>query len=88
MALTFWSASVAVTVYTTVGIVSKLFIMRYQVRKLLAQQEQSPYFSVAAMLIESAMLYTCNAIAFIVTYARGDTVSLLLIAILGQVQVR
>ncbi|EKM49603.1 uncharacterized protein PHACADRAFT_265139 [Phanerochaete carnosa HHB-10118-sp] len=88
MALTFWSSSISVTCYCTLGIVTKLLHMRYQVRKAFGPGEQSPYFSVAAMLIESALLYTLFTLAFLVTYARPGTynASPMLLAIQGQVQ--
>ena len=88
MALTFWSASISVTCYCTLGIVVKLLYMRYQVRKAFgANEPDSPYFSVAAMLIESALLYAAFALSFLITYAQGNTASLMLLSILGQVQV-
>ena len=61
--------------------------MRYQIRRALGPQEVSPYFSVAAMLIESALLYTIVALVFIITYARDSIVSVFLIPLVGQVQV-
>ncbi|EKM48023.1 uncharacterized protein PHACADRAFT_155352 [Phanerochaete carnosa HHB-10118-sp] len=87
MALTFWSASISVTCYCTLGIIIKLLYMRYQVRKAFGGGEQLPYFSVAAMLIESALLYVAFALAFLVTYALSNRISFMLISILGQAQV-
>ncbi|EKM48775.1 uncharacterized protein PHACADRAFT_108289, partial [Phanerochaete carnosa HHB-10118-sp] len=86
MALTFWSASISVTCYCTLGIIIKLLYMRYQVRKAFGGGEQLPYFSVAAMLIESALLYVAFALAFLVTYALSNRISFMLISILGQAQ--
>lgn len=87
MALAFWSSSISVTCYCTVCIVLKLLHMRYQVRKAFgANEPNSPYFSVAAMLIESALLYAAFALSFLITYAQGNSASLMLLSILGQVQ--
>ncbi|EKM49608.1 uncharacterized protein PHACADRAFT_265150 [Phanerochaete carnosa HHB-10118-sp] len=87
MALTFWSASISVTCYCTLGIVAKLLYMRHQIRKVFSANEpDSPYFSAAAMLIESALLYAAFALSFLITYAEGNTASLMLFSMLGQVQ--
>ncbi|GJE95612.1 hypothetical protein PsYK624_117980 [Phanerochaete sordida] len=86
MALTFWSSSISVTCYCTIFIVGRLLYMRHQIRRAIGTSSQLPYFSVAAMVTESAMLYTAFAFAFLITYASGNSASLMLISILGQVQ--
>ncbi|TCD68387.1 hypothetical protein EIP91_010896 [Steccherinum ochraceum] len=85
-ALVYWSSSIATTILLTCLIVGRLFYTRYQVRAALGPRYQASYFSVSALLIESAFLYTSVAIIFLVTYARNSTVNFLFFGLLGQME--
>lgn len=87
-ALAYWSISIATTLLLTVLIVCRLLFMRYKLRKVLsADDRNSPYTSLSAMLIESAFLYAVTALIFIITFAKNDPVQNLVLPVLGQVQV-
>ena len=87
-ALIFWSCSISLTIFLRLCIVAKLMLMRRRIRAVMGQDFTSPYISIAAVLVESAVLYSVVALAFIVTYARGSNINFLVIRVLGQVQVR
>jgi hypothetical protein len=68
--LLYWSFSVSVNIMATVLIVGRLLYMRHQISKAVGlNQTPHVYVSVSAMLVESAALYSCMAIVFIVGYA-------------------
>lgn len=56
-------------------------------RFALGEEHGQMYTSISAMLIESAALYSAWGLIYLVTYARHDTFSTLLLPGLGQVQV-
>lgn len=86
-ALTYWSISIATTLLLTILIVGRLLVMRYKLRKVLsADDRNSPYTSLSAMLIESAFLYAVTALIFIITFAKNNPVQNLVLPVLGQVQ--
>lgn len=66
----YWSFSVALNIVVTLLIVSRLMYMRYMLMKTMQQSEAGIYTSVAAMIIESAALYSIAAIIFLVGYAK------------------
>lgn len=88
-ALAYWSTSVATNLLLTLLIAGRLVWMRYQLGRLMGRitAAHSPYLSIAAMLIESAALYSAVAVPFMTTYARNDTSNFLFFSLLGQVQV-
>jgi hypothetical protein len=86
--IAYWSLSLGLNIIITVAIAGRLFYMRSKLRNALGDQPlASPYISVAAMIIESASLYTSTALIFIVLYARGSPVQNYVLPVLGQVQV-
>jgi len=75
-AIPYFSLTIALNVIVTLLIIGKLLWARRTSRKLLGPNSSSSvYTSISAMLIESAALNFCTSIAFLVPYARGDTVS-------------
>lgn len=67
-------------------IVGKLYMMRLRTRAVLTSNHTKTYTSVAAMVIESAALYSFLALIFIITYARNSDIQNLVLPVLGQVQ--
>jgi len=86
-ALGYWAASIATTMCLTCLIVGRLLFFRMRLQRLIGKGHRSPYFTVSAMLIESALLYSLFALAFIILYAKNDPFQNILFPILGQVQI-
>jgi len=84
--LAYWSLSVSLNIILTVLIVVRLLSARNAVRKALGRQHSEMYTSLAALLVESASLYSVTGLVFIITYARGSYVQNLVLPPLGQVQ--
>lgn len=84
--LPYWSISTGLNVLVTILIVGRLFVIRRRTRAALSNSHSRTYTSIAAMLIESAALYTSVALIFIVTYARNSDIQNLVLPVLGQVQ--
>jgi hypothetical protein len=86
--IAYWSLSLGLNITITIAIAGRLFYMRSKLRTALGDQcLASPYVSVAAMIVESASLYTSTTLIFIVLYARGSPVQNYVLPVLGQIQV-
>lgn len=66
----YWSFSVSLNIVVTLLIVSRLLYLRYMLMKTMQQSQAEIYTSVAAMIIESAALYSISAIIFLIGYAK------------------
>ncbi|KAJ7058914.1 hypothetical protein C8F01DRAFT_1232499 [Mycena amicta] len=64
----------------------KILRLRRQIKGPLGSHHAERYFSVVAMLVESASLYSIVGLIFIITYARSSSVQNLIFPALGQVQ--
>ncbi|KAI5119328.1 hypothetical protein M0805_000558 [Coniferiporia weirii] len=82
----YWSISAGLNVLVTSLIVARLFLIRARTRAVLSTHHARTYTSVAAMLVESAALYSATALLFVVTYAKNSQVQNLVLPVLGQVQ--
>lgn len=80
----YWAISIAFNILLTVGIVALLIVTRRRVGKHVISS--TPYLSVSAILIESAVLYSACGIAFIVAYGVNSPVQNLILPTLAQVQ--
>jgi hypothetical protein len=87
-ALPSFSLSVALTIIATVLITVRLMAGRRVVQKALSPSHRSPYVSVAAMIIESAALYTIVGIFFIAFLVTGNPGQNILSPMMGQAMVR
>lgn len=82
----YWSISAGLNILVTLLIVARLMLIRKRTRAILSSSHSRTYTSVAAMLVESAALYSLTVLLFIITYARGSNVQNLVLPLLGQVQ--
>lgn len=82
----YWSISAGLNILVTSLIVARLFAIRRRTKAVLSASHSKTYTSIAAMLVESAALYSVTALIFIVTYARNSNVQNLILPLLGQVQ--
>jgi hypothetical protein len=87
LGISYWSLSISLNTILTLAIVSRLFYVRRRVRGALGDHHSDTYTSIAAMLIESASLYSIWGLVFLVCYARNTPFQNLLLPALGQVQV-
>ncbi|KAF8522613.1 hypothetical protein BU17DRAFT_44544 [Hysterangium stoloniferum] len=85
-ALAYWSISVGTTILLTMSIVGHLLLMRYQINNVLGASRGSPYVSISAMFIESALLYSVVGCIVLVCFAKGFPAQTLVLPLLGQVQ--
>jgi hypothetical protein len=85
-AVPYWSISAGLNILVTILIVARLMVIRARTRAVLSSNHSRTYTSVAAMLVESAALYSLTVMLFIITYARGSNVQNLVLPVLGQVQ--
>jgi hypothetical protein len=80
--------SLALNVILTILIVGRLMLFRYRIRKMMCSNVNgSQYISVAAMLVESAAMYSSFSIAFLVPFGLNSPLAELFLQALGQVQV-
>ncbi|KAF9065823.1 hypothetical protein BDP27DRAFT_1424442 [Rhodocollybia butyracea] len=87
LALSYGSISIAFNLLVTVLICGRLMVMRQRLKKSdLHQDNHSPYTTVAAMLIESAFIYSATALAVLISLALNSPVQNLWLPLLGQVQ--
>ncbi|EGN96821.1 hypothetical protein SERLA73DRAFT_38888, partial [Serpula lacrymans var. lacrymans S7.3] len=66
--LFYFTISASINVILTILIFARIFVFRYHARKALEKAHTVPYMSVAALLIESCVLYAIFSILFIVLY--------------------
>lgn len=85
-AIPYWSISASLNILVTSMIVLRLLAIRSRTRAALSRYHARTYTSVAAMLVESAALYSITALLFIITYARNSNIQNLVLPPLGQVQ--
>ncbi|KAJ7055825.1 hypothetical protein C8F01DRAFT_1373335 [Mycena amicta] len=82
----YWSLSISLNILLTLLITGKILRLRRQIKGPLGSHHAEGYFSIVAMLVESASLYSIAGLFFIITYARSSSVQNLIFPALGQVQ--
>jgi hypothetical protein len=83
----YFSMSLALNILVTILIVIRLLLFRRRVNKLLGKSHGAQYASLAAMIVESAAMYSSFALLFLIPFALNSTVSQLFIQSLSPVQV-
>ncbi|KAF4611621.1 hypothetical protein D9613_003731 [Agrocybe pediades] len=84
--LAYYSITIAFTILCTILLVGRLLYFRHQTRKVLGSSSTSHYLGVAAMIVESAALYTVWGILFLVLYIINNPAQYLFLASLASVQ--
>ncbi|KAG1746954.1 hypothetical protein EDB19DRAFT_1905770 [Suillus lakei] len=75
------------TVMYTILVTNRLFVMRERMKQIMAQYDSRTYDTIALMVIESAALYSCFAIVFIVAFAmHAHGVTTLCFLSIGKIQ--
>ncbi|KAJ7239567.1 hypothetical protein B0H12DRAFT_1189924 [Mycena haematopus] len=86
LAIPYWAISISMTVILTALISGRLLFMRFRLNKLVGARTSTPYVTVAAMLVESAALYSINGLVFLVSYGVNSPSQNLWLPLLGQTQ--
>lgn len=86
--LPYLSLSLALNIILTIAIVLRLLMFRYRTVALLGPKHGTQYTSIAAMIIESAAIYSTISITFLVLFGLGNPVSQVFLQSLSQFQVR
>lgn len=81
------SLSLALNIIITIVIVLRLLTYRHRISKVLGSGYGTQYTSVAAMIIESAALYSTFSVAVLALFAIGNPISATFIEALTQVQI-
>ncbi|KAJ7459650.1 hypothetical protein B0H11DRAFT_1737062 [Mycena galericulata] len=84
----YYALSTVLNVLITLMITTRLLMRRRELRNVLGSEQAMsvPYTSIAAMLVESSLLYTITSILFLVPYGLNSDVSNIFIPILIEVQ--
>ncbi|KAJ7578712.1 hypothetical protein C8J56DRAFT_968893 [Mycena floridula] len=80
------STSLGLNILVTLAITSRLFLYRRRITKVLGNNYGSQYTSTAAMIVESAAIYSVFALLFLVPFAVNNALSEVFLQSLAQVQ--
>lgn len=69
-------------------IAARLWLYRYKITSVLGSSHGSHYIGVAAMVVESAAIYSTFALLFIIPFGVGNPIANTFLQVLSQVQVR
>ena len=86
--LPYLSLSLALNIVCTMAIVLRLLAFRYRTVAALGPKYGTQYTSIAAMIIESAAIYSAVSITFLVLFGINNSASQVFIQSLSQFQVR
>lgn len=81
------SLSLALNIIITIVIVLRLLIYRHRISKVLGSGYGTQYTSIAAMVIESAAIYSAFSVAFLILFLLNNPISETFIEALTQVQI-
>jgi hypothetical protein len=71
----------------TIAICARLLIYRKRVAKVLGPRHGTEYTSVAAMIVESSLLYSVFALLFLIPFALNNEIQNVFLQLMGEVQV-
>ncbi|KAG1829614.1 hypothetical protein EV424DRAFT_1507195 [Suillus variegatus] len=83
----FLSFSLALNIISTIIIVLRLLTYRRRISKVFGSRYGTQYMSIAAMMIESAALYSTFSVAFLTLFLLNNPISATFIGALTQVQI-
>jgi hypothetical protein len=82
----FWM-SLSLNIAMTIAICARLLIYRRRVSKVLGPRHGTEYTSVAAMIVESSLLYSVFALLFLIPFALNNAIQNVFLQLLGEVQI-
>ncbi len=80
------SISLGLNILITIAIVLRLLLFRRRIASVLGTTHGAQYTSVAAMIVESASLYSIFSILLLVPFALGSPVASVFLQVIGQIQ--
>ncbi|KZV68536.1 hypothetical protein PENSPDRAFT_609927 [Peniophora sp. CONT] len=83
----FLSLSLAINILVTLFIVSRLLFHRHRIASALGNRYGTQYTSIAAMIVESAAIYSAFSLLFLVPFGLNSPISEIFLQSLGQVQI-
>jgi len=86
LATPYWVLTAGLDLTVTTLIIGRLFFLRRGIRDVLTPKSARMYLSVAALLVESAALYTTVGVILFVAYVKNSMVFNVMLPVLGQVQ--
>lgn len=81
------SLSLALNIIITIVIVLRLLTYRHRISKVLGSGYGTQYTSIAAMIVESAALYSAFSLALLILFLLNNPISAAFIELLPQIQV-
>jgi hypothetical protein len=84
----YYVSSLGANILLTILIISRLLIHRKAVTNVLPEGYAKQYLSVTAIIVESAVLYSVFALAFVISYALNNPVNQLFMILGSTCQVR
>jgi hypothetical protein len=82
----FWM-SLSLNITMTVAICARLLFYRRRISSVFGPNHGTQYTSVAAMVVESAALYSAFALLFLIPFALNDPLQNAFIQLMGEIQV-
>ncbi|KAI0258330.1 hypothetical protein BC834DRAFT_975244 [Gloeopeniophorella convolvens] len=81
------SISLALNILVSIAIVIRLLVYRRRISLLMGRHHGSQYTSIAAMIIESASIYSAFSIFFLVPFGMNSPVSEIVLQSLSEIQI-
>ncbi|KAF9457973.1 hypothetical protein BDZ94DRAFT_1174538 [Collybia nuda] len=82
----YYSMSLALNILVTIMIVTRLFLCRHRINRVMGRSHGTQYTYLAAMIIESAAIYSTFSLLFLVPFAFQNPLSQLFLQALSPVQ--
>jgi uncharacterized membrane protein YgcG len=82
----YYIISLSVNILLTILITIRLLLYRRRARRAIQGDQGSEYFSLAAIVIESAALYSVFALIFIITYAINNPLNQIFLGVASSAQ--
>ena len=82
----YFTLSLSLNILVTIAIVLRLLVYRHRIAGVLGSSHGSQYTSIAAMIVESAAIYSVFSICFLIPFALNSSISQIFLQALGQVQ--
>lgn len=79
--------SLSLNIIVTILIVTRLLLYRARISRVMGKAHGAQYASLAAMIVESAAIYSSFSIMFLAPFAVGSPISQLFLQSLSPVQV-
>ncbi|KAF9218641.1 hypothetical protein BS17DRAFT_719999 [Gyrodon lividus] len=85
--LSYYALSLSLNVLTTVLVAARLYVHKRQLERVFGPSVESPYMSLATILVESAALYGVWSFVFLILCVKGSPGQTIVLATMSQIQV-